>query len=169
MAHRFDCPPRPARLSSWLPSVLLVTMLAACGPSPPPPEPEPGTPAATVVVSVQNQSVSDMDVFANVNGVRQRLGTVTAQGSSTFEVNWGQIGSAGRFSLIVSPVGGRGAYRRSVHPSAGQPGFPHRRAGAAQLDDRGVLAATETSAAVEWDRFKELVHELSTDQVPAGH
>ena len=50
-------------------------------------------------------------MFANVNGVRQRLGTVTSQSSSTFEVNWGQIGPAGRFSLIVSPIGGRGAYR----------------------------------------------------------
>lgn len=111
MAHRFDCPPRLARLGSWLPSVLLVTMLAACGHSPRPPEPEPGTPAANVVVSVQNQNVNDVDVFANVNGLRQRLGTVTSQGSSTFEVNWGQIGPAGRFSLIVSPIGGRGAYR----------------------------------------------------------
>ena len=88
MARRFDCPPRPARLGSWLPSVLLVTMLAACGHNPPPPGPEPGTPAANVVVSVQNHNVSDVDVFANVNGVRQRLGTVTAQGSGSFEVNW---------------------------------------------------------------------------------
>ena len=111
MAHRFDCPPRPARLGSWLPSVLLVPMLAACSHNPPPPEPELGTPAANVVVSVQNQNLSDVDVFASVNGVRQRLGTVTSQGSSSFEVNWGQIGPAGRFSLIVSPIGGRGAYR----------------------------------------------------------
>jgi hypothetical protein len=111
MAHRFDCPPRLARLGSWLPSVLLVTMLAACGHNPSPPEPEPGTPAANVVVSVQNQNVNDVDVVANVNGLRQRLGTVTSQGSSTFEVNWGRIGPAGRFSLIVSPIGGRGAYR----------------------------------------------------------
>ena len=126
MAHRFDHPPRAARLGAWLLAVLLVTTLAACSHNPPPPEPDPGTPAANVVVSVQNQNVSDVNVFANVNGVRQRLGTVTSQSSSTFEVNWGQIGPAGRFSLIVSPIGGRGAYR-SGH------GVALRRIGAVEL------------------------------------
>jgi len=73
MAHRFDHPPRAGRLGAWLLCVLLVTTLAACSHNPPPPEPEPGTPAANVVVSVQNQNVSDVKVFTNVNGVRQRL------------------------------------------------------------------------------------------------
>lgn len=100
-----------SRLSSWLPSVLMVATLAACGHNPPPPEPEPGTPAANVVVSVRNHNVSDVDVFANVNGVRLRLGTVTSYGSRSFEVRWQQIGPAGRFSLIASPIGARGAYR----------------------------------------------------------
>lgn len=104
------CLARRPRLGRWLP-VLLATTLAACSHNPPPPAPEPGSPAANVVVTVQNQNLNDVDVFVNVNGVAQRLGTVTSQATSSFEVSWQQIGPAGHVSLIVSPIGSAGAYR----------------------------------------------------------
>lgn len=99
-----------ARLGALAPHLLLVAGLAGCSHNPPP-RPETGTKAANVVVSVKNQNLNDVDVFVNVNGVRQRLGTVTSQGSSSFEVNWDQIGPAGHVSIIVSPIGSGGAYR----------------------------------------------------------
>jgi hypothetical protein len=99
--------PRPIR---WACMMLLAATLASCSHNPPPAAPQPGTPAANVVVSVQNQNLNDVDVFVNVNGVPQRLGTVTSQASSSFEVNWDQIGPSGRFSVIVSPIGSGGRY-----------------------------------------------------------
>jgi hypothetical protein len=105
-----DGPAKLPRPVGWAAIALLAATLAGCH-NPPPPSPEPGTPAANIVVTVQNQNLSDVDVFANVNGVRQRLGTVTSQASGSFEVNWGQVGPSGRLSIIVSPIGSGGAYR----------------------------------------------------------
>jgi hypothetical protein len=107
---------RPRR-GAWVPHLLLVVALGACSHNAPPP-PEPGTPAANVVVTVKNQNVSDVDVFANINGVSQRLGTVTSQQTGNFEVNWGQVGPSGRFSVIVSPIGSSGVYRSGALPLA---------------------------------------------------
>ncbi len=99
-------PPPGLRLGA----VLLAAGLAACAHNAPPP-PELGTPQANVLVTVKNQNVNDVDVFAVVNGVRQRLGTVVSQSSSNFEIPWDRIGPAGGFSLIATPIGGAGAYR----------------------------------------------------------
>jgi hypothetical protein len=99
-----------AGLGLWLPQLLLAGALAGCSHNPPP-APQPGTPAANIVVSVQNQNLNDVDVFANINGVPQRLGTVTSQSTNSFEVNYEQIGPAGHFSVVVSPIGSAGAYR----------------------------------------------------------
>jgi len=91
-------------------AVLLAAGLAACSHNPPP-QPELGTPQANVLVTVSNQNVNDVDVFAIVNGQRQRLGTVVSQGSGNFEIPWDRIGPASGVSLIVTPIGGAGAYR----------------------------------------------------------
>ena len=99
-----------AGVASWLPKLMLAAALAACSHNPPP-APQPGTPAANVVVSVQNQNLNDVDVFANINGVPQRLGTVTSQSTNSFEIKWDQIGPAGRLAIVVSPIGSPGAYR----------------------------------------------------------
>jgi len=100
-----------AGLGLWLSKLMLAAALAGCSHNPPPPAPQPGTPAANIVVSVQNQNLNDVDVFANINGVPQRLGTVTSQSTNSFEVKYDQIGPAGHFSVVVSPIGGAGAYR----------------------------------------------------------
>jgi hypothetical protein len=108
---------RPVR---WAAIALLAATLGGCH-NPPPPSPEPGTPAANVVVSVQNQNLSDVDVFVHVNGIAQRLGTVTSQAGNSFEVNWDQIGPSGHFAVVVSPIGSGGAYRTgslAIRPGA---------------------------------------------------
>jgi len=104
-----------SRSGRWAAIALLAATLAGCH-SAPQPSPELGTPAANVLVSVKNQNSSDVDVFANVNGIAQRLGTVTAQAGNTFEITWDQIGPSGHFAVIVSPIGGSGAYRTGSLP-----------------------------------------------------
>jgi hypothetical protein len=94
---------------------LLAATFAGCH-HPAQPSPELGTPAANIVVSVQNQNLNDVDVFVNVNGIAQRLGTVTSQATSSFEVNWQQVGPAGRFAVVVAPIGGRGRYQSGALP-----------------------------------------------------
>jgi len=101
---------RRSSLGPRLAAVLLAAGLAACSHNPPP-SPELGTPQANVLVTVQNQNVNDVDVFAVINGVRQRLGTVVSQSSSSFEIPWDRIGPAGGVSLIAAPIGSSGAYR----------------------------------------------------------
>jgi len=110
-----DGPAKLSRPGSWVAIALLAATLAGCH-SAPPPSPEPGTAAANVVVSVKNQNLNDVDVFANVNGIAQRLGTVTSQAGNSFEVNWDQVGPSGHFSVIVSPIGSGGAYRTGSLP-----------------------------------------------------
>jgi hypothetical protein len=95
--------------------VLLAVAVGACSHNPQP-APQPGTPAANLVVAVENQNVNDVDVFANVNGVPQRLGTVTSQQTGDFEVNWDQVGPSGHFSVIVSPIGSGAVYRSGSLP-----------------------------------------------------
>ena len=95
--------------------LLLAAALWACSHNAPP-APQPGTRAANLVVAVENQNVNDVDVFANINGVPQRLGTVTSQQTGNFEVNWDQLGPAGHFSLIVSPIGSDAVYRSGSLP-----------------------------------------------------
>ncbi len=89
---------------------VLVAASVACAHNPPP-RPELGTPQANVLVTVTNQNVNDVDVFLSLSGVRQRLGTVVSQGTGNFEVPWDRIGVAAQSQLIVSPIGGAGAYR----------------------------------------------------------
>jgi hypothetical protein len=112
--------PTAALRSAGAALVLVAAVLAGCH-NPPPPSPEPGTPAANVLVSVQNQNLADVDVYVNVNGVAQRLGTVTSQATNSFEVQWDRVGPSGHFAVFVSPIGSPGAYRTgslALHPGA---------------------------------------------------
>jgi hypothetical protein len=111
-AQRPAASPRSVRRAAIL---LLAATFAGCH-HPAQPSPELGTPAANIVVSVQNQNLNDVDVFVNVNGIAQRLGTVTSQATSSFEVNWQQVGPAGRFAVVVAPIGGRGRYQSGALP-----------------------------------------------------
>jgi hypothetical protein len=110
--------PRWAR--GLFPALLLSASVAACANNPPP-LPELGTPEANLLITVKNHNVNDVDVFMRLNGVRQRLGTVVSQSSGNFEIPWDRIGPASGLSLIVSPIGARGAYRTghlTVQPGA---------------------------------------------------
>ena len=113
---RYPQTSRTYRLTpAWVLHLMLVAALGACSRNAPP-APEPGTKEANIIVTVQNQNTADVDVFANINGVPQRLGTVTSQQSGNFEINWDQIGPSGRFSVVVSPIGSGGAYRSGALP-----------------------------------------------------
>jgi hypothetical protein len=63
------------------------------------------------VVTVKNLNTSDVTVYANINGVQQRLGTVSSQQTANFELDWGRIGPSGRVSMVVDQIGSSGGYR----------------------------------------------------------
>lgn len=115
---------RSFRVPRWvkgrLPALLLAGGIAACANNPPP-LPEPGTPEANLLITVKNHNVHDVDVFLRVNGVRQRLGTVVSQDSGNYEIPWDRIGPGNGVSLVVSPIGGAGAFwtgQLTVQPGA---------------------------------------------------
>lgn len=95
---------------------MLAAALVGCHHGPPEPTPQAGTPEANVVVTVRNLNTSDVTVFANINGVQQRLGTVTSQQTGNFELDWGRIGPSGRVSMVVNQIGSNGTYRSGTLP-----------------------------------------------------
>jgi hypothetical protein len=97
---------------AWVTPLMLAAALLGCSHnSPAPPTPEAGTPGANVVVTVKNLNTSDVTVYANINGVQQRLGTVSSQQTANFELDWGRIGPSGRVSMVVDQIGSSGGYR----------------------------------------------------------
>lgn len=96
--------------------LMLAAALVGCHHGPPEPTPQAGTPEANVVVTVRNLNTSDVTVFANINGVQQRLGTVTSQQTGNFELDWGRIGPSGRVSMVVNQIGSNGTYRSGTLP-----------------------------------------------------
>jgi hypothetical protein len=112
MTPQINQPSNRPQQRAWATHLMLAAALLGCShSSPPPPTPEAGTPAANVVVTVKNLNTSDVTVFANINGVQQRLGTVTSQQTANFELDWGRVGPAGRVGMIVNEIGGSGTYR----------------------------------------------------------
>ena len=110
----------PRWVKGRLPALLLAAGIAACANNPPP-LPQLGTPEANLLITVKNHNVNDVDVFMRVNGVRQRLGTVVSQSSGNYEIPWDRIGPANGVSLVVSPIGGAGAFwtgQLTVQPGA---------------------------------------------------
>ena len=104
-----SCRPQPR---AWAAPLLLAAALLGCSHnSPAPPTPEAGTPGANVLVTVKNLNTSDVTVYANINGVQQRLGTVSSQQTANFQLDWGRIGPSGRVSMVVDQIGSSGGYR----------------------------------------------------------
>jgi hypothetical protein len=65
--------------------------------------------SATITVRIVNRSQLDAVIFLVHDGVRERLGAVTAATTSNFPVRTRVIGSSGEFTLLADPVGSRRA------------------------------------------------------------
>jgi hypothetical protein len=73
-----------------------------------------------VVVAAQNLNFNDVDVFLMVDGVRQRLGTVTSQGTANFIIPWSRLQGARTVWVRVDRIGDNTRYRSQ--PLAVRPG-----------------------------------------------
>lgn len=60
---------------------------------------------ATITVRIVNHSQLDAVLFLVHDGVRDRLGAVTAATTTSFAVRTRSLGAGGEFSLLADPVG----------------------------------------------------------------
>ena|SRR5688572_5522140 len=81
--------------------ILLVTEVACAGRSA---EETPG-PSESAMVQVQNQSFSDMVVYAVSSGQRIRLGLATGNSTKAFPVPQHLVRSGGTIRFLADPVG----------------------------------------------------------------
>jgi hypothetical protein len=63
----------------------------------------------TITVRIVNRSQLDAVIFLVHDGVRERLGAVTAATTSNFPVRTRLLGSSGEFMLLADPVGSKRA------------------------------------------------------------
>ena len=56
-------------------------------------------------VEVRNNNWSDMNVYVERNGMRQRLGTVTSMASRRFQIPRAFLTSTGAVRLVADPIG----------------------------------------------------------------
>jgi hypothetical protein len=65
------------------------------------------TPQESATVLVHNRAFIDVDVYALYGGTRARLGTVTANGSTTFRLAQAIVGEGRELRFQVDPIGSR--------------------------------------------------------------
>ena len=91
-------------LRRMLPLVLLLSGAGCHHGSGAAEEPDPSYAAAPITIRVVNHSQLDATIYLSHDGVRDRLGTVTAAASGTFTVR-PRVLSAGDFTLLADPLG----------------------------------------------------------------
>lgn len=88
----------------------VVLALPACAHRPSTPEDTSAAPLQGATLDVTNLGFVDCDVFVLHDGVRERLGTVVATRSASFELKPAQLGNSGVLQLIAHPIGGNSSY-----------------------------------------------------------
>lgn len=66
------------------------------------------------MLEVANHNVLDMNVFNVGRGIRERLGMVVANTTSTFKIGPRQLGGAGDLQLRAEPIGGTRSFTSEV-------------------------------------------------------
>lgn len=69
--------------------------------------------SATTRVQVTNNNWSDMTVYVERNGMKQRLGTVTSMSDRMFRIPKVFMSSSGSVRLVADPIGSRDTYMTS--------------------------------------------------------
>jgi hypothetical protein len=80
-----------------------LALLAACGGRSADVSPPPAGPA---MLQVENQSFSDMVIYALNGAQRVRLGTATGNSTRTFTIPRYLVGGAGPLRFLADPIGG---------------------------------------------------------------
>ncbi len=89
------------------PLALLVLLLlgAGCSRSAPPESETIYRAESVVTVTIVNRSMLDAIVYVLHGGVRDRLGTVTAATTTSYQLRSSSLGATGDFALVADPVG----------------------------------------------------------------
>ena len=90
--------------------VMLLGVLTACGAKQEPGDVAPMGATVPVTVVAENRRNDDVVVSLVRDGLRQRLGLVTAQSNGNFEIPWSQVSNSGRVRLIATPMAGRRSF-----------------------------------------------------------
>lgn len=61
-------------------------------------------------LEVQNLGFVDCDIYVLHDGVRERVGSVVATRSASFDLRSSQLGNSGTLQLIARPIGGNWSY-----------------------------------------------------------
>jgi hypothetical protein len=110
------------RLTTRLAAAALALSFTACASGPAAgPQTAPAAPLGSQAqVQVTNNNWSDMRVYVERSGMRQRLGTVTSMGTRTFDIPRTMLSGASSVRLIADPIGANQGF--VSHPLQVSPG-----------------------------------------------
>jgi hypothetical protein len=89
---------------------MALLVLAGCGANHEADTVEPMLAGGPVTVVAENRRNDDVVVSLVRDGLRQRLGLVTAHTTGDFEIPWSQVSNAGRVRVIATPIAGRRSF-----------------------------------------------------------
>lgn len=100
-------------------ALVAMTGLGGCASKGPPGEA--GADPERTTLTVENNNWNDMTVYVLRDGVRARLGSVPALGSSTFRLPDALIGGSGEVRLMADPLGSSARFTtQPIHVMRGQ-------------------------------------------------
>jgi hypothetical protein len=91
-------------------SLVVLAALTACGANQETEDVAPITQTGPVTIVAQNRRTDDVVVTLVRDGLRQRLGLVTAQSDGNFQIPWSQVSNSGRVRLVATPIAGRRSF-----------------------------------------------------------
>jgi hypothetical protein len=88
-------------------ALLLMIGLTACGGAARSEGPEVGNQSSNAVLVVENQSTSDMRIYASFAGQEIRLGSVTSLQTQRLEIPTSIVGGGRELAFVADPLAGR--------------------------------------------------------------
>ena len=90
--------------------LMVLSALTACGANQEAKDVEPVAATGPVTIVAENRRTDDVVVSLVRDGLRQRLGIVTAQSEGNFQIPWSQVSNSGRVRVIATPIAGRRSF-----------------------------------------------------------
>ena len=88
-------------------AMISFVLLGACASGSTGPQAEPSSPQLSTTIEVENHHWLDVVIYVVHDGVRSRLGTVTAASTMRFRCPPRMMGQLGQIRLVADPVGAR--------------------------------------------------------------